>query len=327
MIEKRDERVTRRSGLEAAPMSEGRERQGLVDRARDVGVQVRAASARTMRAVAVGVREVARVANESWWLPDAFTRLFVARGWIAYDDLPVEVMEMAVITAAAEGIDAGEAVLVAAYDENALRAGLDRWRSLRSCPPARMQLLERAVTDHLEGRYYASVMVTLTQLDGVVYNLVNESFYGPHAPSHLLLPGTVAGAPTGLAALSRLFGEGRWTSTSDELAMPYRHGIVHGLDLGFDNPVASAKAWAAFLALRPWAAHVEGGGDPDDWVDPLTQRWAGIRVAGGRLSREMRELREQLALDAETRSPSRLPSSARAKSTARIAAQTTKGKT
>jgi len=45
----------------------------------------------------------------------------------------------------------------------------------------------------------------------------------------------------------------------DPIRVPYRHGILHGLDLNYDNPLVAAKAWAALFAARDWALKVERG--------------------------------------------------------------------
>lgn len=37
-----------------------------------------------------------------------------------------------------------------------------------------------------------------------------------------------------------------------EIGVPYRHGIVHGKDLGYANKRVSAKSLAALLALGSW---------------------------------------------------------------------------
>ncbi len=34
--------------------------------------------------------------------------------------------------------------------------------------------------------------------------------------------------------------------------MPYRNGILHGMDLGYDNPVVTAKCWCFLFVIRDW---------------------------------------------------------------------------
>lgn len=47
--------------------------------------------------------------------------------------------------------------------------------------------------------------------------------------------------------------------STEDLTIPFRHGILHGRDLGFANKLVAAKSWAALFALGEWARKVERG--------------------------------------------------------------------
>ena len=53
--------------------------------------------------------------------------------------------------------------------------------------------------------------------------------------------------------------EGRYETTIEQLTIPYRNGILHGMDLGYDNQIVAAKTWAALFATREWALKAERG--------------------------------------------------------------------
>jgi hypothetical protein len=63
----------------------------------------------------------------------------------------------------------------------------------------------------------------------------------------------------GLTQLSAIFNKGRRKTVADEITVPYRHGIMHGRDLGYDNALVAAKTWAALFAVRDWAIKAERG--------------------------------------------------------------------
>jgi len=46
---------------------------------------------------------------------------------------------------------------------------------------------------------------------------------------------------------------------TEPISIPYRNGILHGMDLGYDNKVVAAKTWAALFAAREWALKAEQG--------------------------------------------------------------------
>ncbi len=52
-------------------------------------------------------------------------------------------------------------------------------------------------------------------------------------------------------------GASRVKTTTEPIAIPYRHGILHGTDLGYDNKMVAAKSWAALFAARDWAIKAE----------------------------------------------------------------------
>jgi hypothetical protein len=70
---------------------------------------------------------------------------------------------------------------------------------------------------------------------------------------------SIAAHSKGLEVLARLFRKNRQRTTTDALTIPYRNGILHGMDLGYDNNLVAAKTWAALFATRDWAIRAERG--------------------------------------------------------------------
>ncbi len=70
---------------------------------------------------------------------------------------------------------------------------------------------------------------------------------------------SVAAHDKGLNELKTIFQTGRYATTTEQITVPYRNGIIHGMDLGYDNKTVAAKSWAALFAARDWAMRVEQG--------------------------------------------------------------------
>lgn len=68
---------------------------------------------------------------------------------------------------------------------------------------------------------------------------------------------SIADHHTGLTVLARIFQTGRRKQTTEPLTTPYRNGILHGVDLGYDNQMVATKTWAALFAIRDWALKAE----------------------------------------------------------------------
>jgi hypothetical protein len=70
---------------------------------------------------------------------------------------------------------------------------------------------------------------------------------------------SLAGHSRGLKVLQKNMSLGRYKTRTEPIDIPYRHGILHGMDLGFDNKLVAAKCWAALLAAGEWAIKIERG--------------------------------------------------------------------
>lgn len=203
------------------------------------------------------VPDLARRARELVALPDQFNHYFAARGWIAFDSMNVELAQATVAKAAAGDIEGAEQDLVAYYtpariDEH-LRFFMNSVKAFRP----RMELARKALTDYAEGRYYACVPVTLALLDGMVNELGPRASFAEGVS--LKAWDSIAAHSSGLQELSKILGAGRYQTNLDAITVPYRHGILHGLDLNYDSQLVAAKAWAALFAARDWALKVEHG--------------------------------------------------------------------
>jgi hypothetical protein len=195
-------------------------------------------------------------------LPDRFNDLLSARGWIVYDLMNADLLREAVLLAETGDLDAAEARLVEYYDQETVAWKLRAMYGLEAFRP-RMPLAEKALADYSQGRYHACVPVVLALMDGLVSDLHEKQrgrargFFAEEAD--LEAWDSVAGHSKGLMALSSLLRTPRQKLTTEPQGIPYRHGILHGKDLGYDNQMVAAKAWAALFAVRDWAFKAEAG--------------------------------------------------------------------
>ncbi len=129
--------------------------------------------------------------------------------------------------------------------------------------------------------------MALAQLDGIAHDLTGHSFFvSPKKAAHLVARDSIAGHPSGLAALSGVMSRERRRTTDADPGIPYRHGILHGRDLGYASKKVSAKSLAALLVLGSWAIGVERDGQdfepPFTLFDPDHIGWEGlVREAKG----------------------------------------------
>lgn len=213
------------------------------------------------------VEDLTRKIDQLATMPDRFNDLFSKVGWISYDDLNVDVA-MAAIEAADKGdFDGAEQLLVAHYDVDRVRMQLRRMYAVEAFRP-RMRLAELALEDYGAGRYHSSILVVFTLLDGMVNEVgkQNRGFFAQGVD--LSAWNSIAGHNKGLKALAAIFSEGRKKTRTDSITIPYRNGIMHGMDLGYDNMFVAAKVWAALFAAREWALKVQQGTHRPSPPDP-----------------------------------------------------------
>lgn len=194
-------------------------------------------------------------------LPDRFNNLFLSSGWILFEALEVSIAERAIELANTQNTDAAEEFLASHFSPEWVRKHFMYLTHIKGFQD-RVPLAEKALRDYEQGRYYASVLVVLTIIDGWVneLNIVGYqrvSFFSDKA--HLVAWDSVVAHETGLPKLKELLSSPRLKTRTEEIRIPYRNGILHGMDLGYDNKYVAAKVWVALFAVREWAIKVRDG--------------------------------------------------------------------
>ncbi|MBN9661398.1 MAG: hypothetical protein J0H49_24600 [Acidobacteria bacterium] len=187
---------------------------------------------------------------------DRFNELFASRGWIAYDWLNTDLAKAAVAAAEDGNMAHAENLLVEHYDAGQVAIQLKTLWGIKAFRP-RLRLAELALTDYREGRYHACVPVVLALLDGMVNELGNLGFFSQNVD--LIAWDSIASHDRGLTELKRLLFKQRTKTITDAIDLPYRNGILHGMDLAYDTRMVAAKCWAALFATADWARRIEKG--------------------------------------------------------------------
>ena len=206
--------------------------------------------------------EIKESIEEITTLPDRFNDHFAAHGWIIYKEMNPRAAKTAVEMADSGDVEGAEAHLVEYYNPETVQHKLRRMKDIEEFRP-RMTLAQKALIDYREGRYHACVPVVLALMDGMVNELnlkANKKKKGLSAEGvNLEAWNSVSAHSNGLGRLVPLMMKGRTNTTTQQIDIPYRHGIMHGMDLGYDNRIVAAKTWAALFSLREWAIKVEKG--------------------------------------------------------------------
>ncbi len=206
--------------------------------------------------------------------PDKFNDVFSSRGWIIYDFLNLDIAKEALEIAQTD-IDAAEQFLVDYYTPENIEWLLRMMNGVRAFRP-RMELAELAFIDYKEKRYHACVPIILALMDGLVTELNRQQNRGLFSEdSDLRAWDCITAHEKGINALKKVLFAGRYKTTTEEISVPYRNGILHGMDLGYASKMVAAKTWAALFAVRDWAVKAEGKmlSEPPPEPQPT---WSGL---------------------------------------------------
>lgn len=189
--------------------------------------------------------------------PDRFNHFFAKKGWLAFESLNFTLMQECVKLAEEGKPNEAEDALINYFtDRESINFLVTRLTSMKEFRPRRSLMLN-ALEDHFSGRYHASVPLFLMLIDGFVNEFENFGFFAEKVDLNVW--DTIAAHESGLGTIAKIFGKSRKKTTIEELALPYRNGILHGRDLGYANVKVSAKALSTLLALRDWADSIIQG--------------------------------------------------------------------
>jgi hypothetical protein len=247
------------------------------------------------RAMAKQLSDAKQIANDARHMVAArrrFTELFGGRGWIAFEMMNHDALREAVALAETVGLDDAEAFLVAHYTADVVRQHLRFMVAVEHYRP-RADLLDLAADDYEQGRFHASVPVVLAQIEGLYQDVARDTFFRRTRKqgADMVAWGSISAAPGGLPDIAVLLSAPRTRTELAPIDVPYRHGILHGRDLGYGNRTVAAKAWATLFALREYLIRAERGelGPPPPKIEPtLRETFAKLAEQG----------RERKALDA-----------------------------
>jgi hypothetical protein len=202
------------------------------------------------------------LAEDLTTVPDRFNNHFAGLGLIYYEDMNLDAAKVAIEIADSGNLEGAEAYLVEYYNPDMVQWMLSRMESIEEFR-RRMPLAQKALIDYREERYHACVPVVIALADGMVtelYYKITGKKRGLSAEDiHLEAWDSVSAHSRGLGQLVPLLMKGRYQTRTEQISNPYRHGIMHGMDLGYDNKEVAVKSWAFLFTLRDWAIKAEKG--------------------------------------------------------------------
>lgn len=187
---------------------------------------------------------------------DRFNAVMLDRDWVAFEMLPPGLLEETIALANRNPAAAEQHFLAYFTPENI--AGQLKWVTNQvRAGSRRARLFELARIDYAEGRYHASILVVLSQLDGMLADVGLERVFSGDAAKMLVLADSMTAHPDVLPVLFARLSRGRRQTIAKPLLSPERHTILHGRSLAYDQLITAAKAWGLLFAVRDYAVKTE----------------------------------------------------------------------
>ncbi|MBC8552600.1 MAG: hypothetical protein H8D23_23470 [Candidatus Brocadiales bacterium] len=178
-----------------------------------------------------------------------FNRIFSEDGWIVHDSIDYNLIRSTVDTFEKEGKGEARKLLLEHFKPENIEKFLFRFRFCDEFKD-RYKFIEYAFEDYKQKRYYAVIPLLLMVIDGAVNDNLQKGFHAQNID--LTVWDSITSIDGGIDSIKQIFQKSRTKTITEPITLPYRHGILHGRDLGYDNYEVAAKAWNFLFIVRDW---------------------------------------------------------------------------
>jgi hypothetical protein len=223
---------------------------------RELSEQIRGAKLVTRviaRAQRQSILDVERELERLIRVVDAFYERLGSRNWIFNDSFNVDAIERLLVETA-DADDAETHLIELHRDSESFRFWLLRLRRHDGLL-ARMHQIERAAVHYDADEFDSCALHLVAVLDGFVNDFEPSVRSGLHArdPEEMTAWDSVVGHHLGLTHAMKTFTKTIKKRVDEPVTEVYRHGIMHGTVVSFDNIVVATKAWNMLFAVADWA--------------------------------------------------------------------------
>jgi hypothetical protein len=167
--------------------------------------------------------------------------------WMSIDEFSI--VNQCIDLAEKNRLEEGENKLFDYY-ENQMSEYFKRFINYHNRPFYKWKnLLELALQDYNERRYYSFILLLLSICDGVINDRYDHNFWSLRYSSKYTKDNSID-KTNGLKKLIDMMSQSTTKTNSDELLFPLRHGIIHGRELNYNNRQTALKLFSILIALE-----------------------------------------------------------------------------
>lgn len=178
-----------------------------------------------------------------------FNKYFSDKGWIVHDSSNFEVVKKAVDTFEVKGKEKAQIVLLDYFSPQNIEHNIFRLKFCNEFKD-RFRFIEFALEDYKKGRFYSTIPLLIMVIDGAVQDAISKGFHAKNID--LSSWDSITSVEDGISKIKNIFQKSRMKTTTKRISCPYRHGIMHGRDLAYDNNEVAAKCWCFLFVVHDW---------------------------------------------------------------------------
>lgn len=184
--------------------------------------------------------------------------------WVFHDSLSADAIE-ALLADTTEPADSENRLIELYLDERTTQFWINRLKSHESFQARYHQIL-RAREHYFAEQFDSCVLQLVAVVDGFVNDFEPSVRKGltSRDPDEMVAWDSVVGHHKGLSHALKTFTKTIKKRQDDEVFEVYRHGIMHGSVVHFDNVVVATKAWNLLFAVADWAVSVDKEKEPKE---------------------------------------------------------------
>jgi len=197
--------------------------------------------------------EIERGMNRLAQVVDDFYQRLGPRNWVFHDWLSPDKVEL--LLHETSDAAAAESRLIELYREPDAMKWWLVWLRNEVGLLKRCHQIERAHEHYQAGQFDSCVLHLVAVMDGFVNDFepaVRRGLAARH-PDDMTAWDSIVGHHLGLTHVMKTFTKSIKKRIDEEVFEVYRHGIMHGTVVNFDNVVVATKAWNLLYAVADWA--------------------------------------------------------------------------
>lgn len=202
------------------------------------------------------------------------------RNWVFHDMLSVDKIEQ-LLAETTDSASAEERLVEMYRDPEATKWWITRLRAQDGLRQ-RLHQIERAREHYDAGQFDSCTLQLIAVMDGFVNDFEPGERKGLHSrdPDDMAAWDSVVGHHLGLTHAMATFTKTIKKRIDDEVFEVYRHGIMHGSVVNFDNAIVATKAWNMLFAVADWATATRKAAEPKDPTPTWGDTWATLKRHG-----------------------------------------------